>query len=1580
MAENYSIVTDVNAGNSLAVLDQIVNKVMQVESAIGKASGQKLQIDAPGANNMLSGWTSQLSGSKGNFANVGKELGQSLTMGMQQQFGMAGGVATSLAGALGGVGIAAVAGVAGLTALGAASVNAARGWESLMAGVSKTTGAEGAALTQLSNTLLNLSKEMPIAQAEIAKIATVGGTLGVKQSDLPKFVKDTAMASAGWGMSGEEAANSIAGISNAFKVPIADAQKFGSVINTMADQVGGSEKELADFLVRASGIATTFNEGIASTTAFGAVLASINMPMEVAATGLQSMMAFAMAPASPERLEQWAGMMNVTVDQLKAKLEQDLYGTLIESSNAIATVGTETEQQQARIAIWGEGGARVSSGLVGMQNKYTEALKSANEQLKTGSSLAQAFGAQGATVDAKWQKFTNTMTTALIHLGTAALPVLGQVLDTMSGLIAKADEFAATTLPAWAQGATDWVNETLGMTEDTPEQIAERKAKIARTAEKTATKVAGTTGYQSYSEAQASAANLGQGTGNSYVDGLNSALDTGLPKALTDAYLGDALKTGKTAAASAGKQTAEEFTKSQDEYIKSHSSGSYTSTMMQQMASQQSKSYSTINKVIDTITFPDEYNIRNVRDKGRDYGTLQAEDATGNVLSSMKYQLQRSAKIPVELQFENVKKSLMAEIRPVIFDMPKYLRQAGGDISDSLTDILSDGVVSFTEKNELGEYIRSLDELNAEFPIEFKAANLDEIKRDVQATLDGVDIKVNLDAESFAISAAEYIDEHFALYSKMYGKGYVAQKPDEEAYFKLMEGYRAKGDDEVVSQLQDIDTIIETGDRNQAEVLNSKLEYVVKAHPELIDQTAFLSRVALADETMLSDTMVQNGHLSFIQSASESTSTNTKDTVVAINNLANIVGSGGFSTTVVNAYAEGTTANQNLKVSQMAAAKSTGTPLKFSTVSLSSAKALANEFGIPGFETGAVKVQPPGGLAFIGEGAETEYVFTESQIKGLYPDFAKAAKGSMKWLTGEQYFEDYPGARISAPTSYRWSSYPDAPQVQQLHTENMQTAWLSEGQPTGLDMISSEIRALQLASIGKSQVQPWFARGEIKQPDWWVEKATELSPKYASNWAANKGGTVPKIVPDTETATAATEDRRTVREAYFKTYGDNFCINPVEPDQSLNYIPSASYLASLAKKDGESTRAAISYLYGENFTEGCIEANDIAEGVFTPSNGLLAEVARSQGASLWGSGLAGSASTSSGNEVSGILDSIDANTHDTKVGIDTQIDVLKLGIFATPGMQEVKGTFSTAGANDLVTGLSKEGYVVSYDPRTDTCEGLSFNAPEPTLVTTDYFYLGLTKNSPYRSEDKAPGYGWKNVAQTNDPALQQLMKIDEETYKESQKTKDSSQETAKNTNDIYRTLGQQYALQKQALAVDGTAANALVTMAGGGGSSGLYGRTAGSFWGGLSVGGGGGWVGTGASMSGWGAQASAAASSGQSSTFGSVQWAEGGITDHPVYGVFGEAGREAFVPISDRSAGLRILPQVMRELGVRTFATGGIVGSGGLSTIMESIGGTSIGQITVINHANEPVNEEKLAKKILEQVAKKTVLSARRRG
>jgi hypothetical protein len=61
------------------------------------------------------------------------------------------------------------------------------------------------------------------------------------------------------------------------------------------------------------------------------------------------------------------------------------------------------------------------------------------------------------------------------------------------------------------------------------------------------------------------------------------------------------------------------------------------------------------------------------------------------------------------------------------------------------------------------------------------------------------------------------------------------------------------------------------------------------------------------------------------------------------------------------------------------------------------------------------------------------------------------------------------------------------------------------------------------------------------------------------------------------------------------------------------------------------------------------------------------------------------------------------------------------------------------------------------------------------------------------------------------------------------------------------------------------------------------------------------------------------------------QFAEGGIVDRPTLGLFGEAGREAFVPLDDKQAGWNILSQILPEFGIKPFAAGGIVGGVGLA-------------------------------------------------
>ena len=227
-------------------------------SAIDKAEKQAaIKIKPEIDNSFMGGLSNSLTGQKGKFSSVGKELGSSLTMGMQQQFGMAGGVASSLAGALGGVGIAAVAGAAGVIALGAASVNTAKNWQTLMAGVSKTTGVEGAALDALGSKLQDIRIKTGATAESITSAVVTAGSIGIPTAELAEFAQVALQMGSAFSMSSDEAASGIAAIGNSVKPANESwtefANKAGSSINVLADTMRTSETQIITGMKHLSG-------------------------------------------------------------------------------------------------------------------------------------------------------------------------------------------------------------------------------------------------------------------------------------------------------------------------------------------------------------------------------------------------------------------------------------------------------------------------------------------------------------------------------------------------------------------------------------------------------------------------------------------------------------------------------------------------------------------------------------------------------------------------------------------------------------------------------------------------------------------------------------------------------------------------------------------------------------------------------------------------------------------------------------------------------------------------------------------------------------------------------------------------------------------------------------------------------------------------------------------------------------------------------------------------------------------------------------------------------------------------------
>lgn len=1467
MSENYAVVADVSVAN-MQELDALINKIQGVGSAIGQVSTRTIKpsIDT---SSMGGGLTSFLDSSKGNFTNVGRELGQSLQMGMQQQFGMMGGVASSLSGAFGPVGMAAVAATVAVTAVGSAATKAAMAWEDMKTSIGRTTGLGGENLEDMMNQLQGLRQEFGVTAQAASAMVEQAGSIGVGQKkmeagdlkgykqEILEFTKATAILQGAWGMSAEATSSGIGKMGsvtlNAWnmqrkargeeEMSWADyAYKIGGQVDNLANSMGSSEEEIVTSMKQSS---TAIAKWAPSEDTYGKWQAMASFLIDTgdsadhAGTRIERM-----SQKISENKTDVSALMGIDEATLSSSLKTDFMGTVQKLGESIASMPEGSRPDLNKLfGIEGAGlvekvVADIEAGTGKLQGAFDLALKPGN--------VAKSYEDVADNASKQFARIGEAFQVSLEKIGGQLLPVVTVIASGIADAWIAANE-TGTSLFVAAQTA-----------------LSSSDTRI-----KTAVQSGG--GIIDIAEAML-------GIGDEIAPTVSDAVLSGAATGAEAAAPGVA----SALTSDIAKKTAEEFAKANDEYIKSHSSGGYSKAMLEgetvKVKDRDPKS-ATYGQMIDFFTggmagqsaetkklFSDSVKMKGINTFFGDYSLMSSSDnyrqggggiasiadAKGNIVKQMNFDYG---------DFEKTGKALEDSIKPIFLDMPKYLRSVKGDLSSTLEGILSDGVVAFEEKGQLDEMIKDLGDLKVKIGVsEFDKAGLDKKLQD----LNDIKIGVKIDTGMADLSLAEWITKQSENFINIKANtGYIPQRSDEiklqELYDQMSENDKRRY--EAVTK--------QNASPTELASMPAILEQLLKNQPELASNKNFQANIQSMQKELNEHFQFVGGKLVAVGEKLEPLG----DTAADVTTLLSGLGTGlvDLMSSVGMAKSAFQSASSMLSNSKYGggALNWNGSSMFSSNVSqdwrMKAAKTNPLTDYFKGFGGGLLWEDIPklatggkvttSGLAWIGEKG-TEYVIPESEIKGLYPKSAMADKGSMQYLTNDQYYEDY-RYKITPPTSYRWSQYPNAPNVQV--SGNVPTAWLSDKQTTGMDAISGEIRELQLASIGKSQVQPWFARGEIPQPKWWSDAASKLSPQYAANWEATKGGTVPKIVPDMNIGSQSELSSPTGWAAVYDDQGT--CIAFNRPDASLKFTPNV--------RKSVFDSGAWAAIYDDQGT--CIGWNKP-----DPSLNFRPNAARG--------GLAG-------------LDN------------------------GRPFGTVSKSISITGGAGNLVVGKSKEGYLASYDPRTDTCEGLSFVEPNPSLKTTDPFYLGLTKNSPFRSEDKEPGYGWSNRAWTDDPNLQQLMKIDEQAYQDQKKATEDAKKTAQNTSEMNTNM---------ANLAQGTAAmgDLMVGGRGGGGWGGMNGM--GSFFGNS-------WMSGGAPAVGLGNGASNTPSF-MNEYLGYSFFANGGLVDSPEFfmangqlSVRGEAGPELILPLNDRRRAAELLNIYLPD--VRRFAQGGLVGgsSGSIS-------------------------------------------------
>ncbi|RLG34238.1 phage tail tape measure protein, partial [Methanosarcinales archaeon] len=237
-----------------------------------------------------------------------------------------------------------------------------------MKGVQKTTGMSEEEIDALGEDFKEMSTQIPLSAKELADIGAIAGQLGIQGSDnITTFTESVARVSIALDMTAEEAATSMAKVSNAFGLPVTQADNLASSINTLENTTAAKGRDIIASMTRMAASGAQLGLTADAAAALAATLIAMGMPAERVGTRLNT--AFTQMA---KNVGDMAAQMGMSEEELRAWIDRDVMGAL----NAYIEMLRETPSEIDRITMANEvfgavGGKAIASLATGYDDLQT---------------------------------------------------------------------------------------------------------------------------------------------------------------------------------------------------------------------------------------------------------------------------------------------------------------------------------------------------------------------------------------------------------------------------------------------------------------------------------------------------------------------------------------------------------------------------------------------------------------------------------------------------------------------------------------------------------------------------------------------------------------------------------------------------------------------------------------------------------------------------------------------------------------------------------------------------------------------------------------------------------------------------------------------------------------------------------------------------------------------------------------------------------------------------------------------------------------------------------------------------------
>ncbi len=320
--------------------------------------------------------------------------------------------------------------------------------------------------------LVKLATQIPITAGELAKIASVGGQLGIGAEDISQFTEIVAKLGGATNMSSEQAATSMARFLNVTNEGIDTIGKYSSVLVELGNNVAAQEGEiilLAQNFGASGDLAGLATEEI---LAFSAAMKETGQQSQAGATALSKLFLNITdaAKLGGDEMATFAQVAGRDVDEFRRLIETDVGQAVQILLSGLNKMGEEGRSTTAVLDEMGLGTVRVRKAILSLANNeegLAEAMRRAKDEVIDQNALNEEAAEKFGTVAMQMQQFKSTMGAASITLGQIFLPIMeklaGILVSVAEAFFGLAEFFRDHPAAWWGLFATSFVAMAMGM-------------------------------------------------------------------------------------------------------------------------------------------------------------------------------------------------------------------------------------------------------------------------------------------------------------------------------------------------------------------------------------------------------------------------------------------------------------------------------------------------------------------------------------------------------------------------------------------------------------------------------------------------------------------------------------------------------------------------------------------------------------------------------------------------------------------------------------------------------------------------------------------------------------------------------------------------------------------------------------------------------------------------------------------------------------------------------------------------------------------------------------------------------------